>query len=117
MKIKTLLVASLCAAVFAAVACASSPKHPCGNGEPIEFPITDAVEVASAEKKCSELGVKEGDGCAEQDAKCVLVPSKEGQWQGRTVKVIFNTDPGPPGASNVAFDEAVWGAPRIYAKR
>jgi hypothetical protein len=38
-------------------------------------------------------------------------------YAGRTVKVIFNTDPGPPGATSVDFDEAVWGAPRIYVKR
>jgi hypothetical protein len=39
------------------------------------------------------------------------------QFAGRTVKVIFNTDPGAPGSRSVDFDEAVWGAPRIYVKR
>lgn len=38
-------------------------------------------------------------------------------YEGRVVKVIFNTDPGPPGDANVEFDEPVWGEPRIYSKR
>jgi hypothetical protein len=38
-------------------------------------------------------------------------------YEGRTVKVILNTDPGPPGHSNVAHDESVWGEPKIYSQR
>ena len=39
-------------------------------------------------------------------------------YEGRQVSVIFNTDPGPPGASSdTNNDLAVWGEPRIYSKR
>ena len=39
-------------------------------------------------------------------------------YEGRQVEVIFNTDPGPPGAtSSRDNDLAVWGEPRIYSKR
>jgi hypothetical protein len=38
-------------------------------------------------------------------------------YAGRTVKVIFNTDPGPPGTGHTDFDEAVWGEPRIMVKK
>jgi hypothetical protein len=73
------------------------------------------------------IGVSEGRTYDEL-LRQVVVPSRgDTRWftarldlsaySGRTVKVIFNTDPGPPGASNVDFDEAVWGAPRIYVKR
>lgn len=38
-------------------------------------------------------------------------------YEGRQVSVIFNTDPGPPGASNDSNNDlAVWGEPRIYSK-
>jgi hypothetical protein len=39
------------------------------------------------------------------------------QYEGREVSVIFNTDPGPPGDANTAFDWSVWGAPRVYSSR
>jgi hypothetical protein len=39
-------------------------------------------------------------------------------YEGRQVTVIFNTDPGPPGAASDANNDlAVWGEPRIYSKR
>ena len=38
-------------------------------------------------------------------------------YEGRTVKVILNTDPGPPGTGDRTNDEAVWAAPRIYSQR
>jgi len=39
-------------------------------------------------------------------------------YEGRQVSVIFNTDPGPPGASSDSNNDlAVWGEPRIYSKR
>ena len=39
-------------------------------------------------------------------------------YEGRQVSVIFNTDPGPPGASSDSTNDlAVWGEPRIYSKR
>ena len=38
-------------------------------------------------------------------------------YEGRQVKVIFNTDPGPPEGRDGANDLAVWGEPRIYSKR
>lgn len=34
-------------------------------------------------------------------------------YAGRTVKIIFNTDPGPDGGWNTTYDWAVWGEPRI----
>jgi hypothetical protein len=37
-------------------------------------------------------------------------------YEGRQVKVVMNTDPGPPGDGNTENDWAVWGAPRIYSK-
>lgn len=38
-------------------------------------------------------------------------------YEGRQVKVIFNTDPGPPEGRDGANDLAVWAEPRIYSKR
>jgi hypothetical protein len=38
-------------------------------------------------------------------------------YEGRQVKVIMNTDPGPPGDGNSENDWAVWGAPQIYSKK
>lgn len=38
-------------------------------------------------------------------------------YEGRTVKLIFNTDPGPPGDADTTNDEAVWGAPRVFSQR
>jgi hypothetical protein len=35
-------------------------------------------------------------------------------WAGRTVDVIFNTDPGP--GDNAVHDAAIWGAPRIVTR-
>jgi hypothetical protein len=73
------------------------------------------------------IGVSEGRTYDELLRQLVVPSRGDTRWftarldlsayEGRTVKVIFNTDPGPPGARDVEFDEAVWGAPRIYAKR
>lgn len=38
-------------------------------------------------------------------------------YEGRQVKLIFNTDPGPPGGTDRANDLAVWAEPRLYSKR
>jgi hypothetical protein len=38
-------------------------------------------------------------------------------YEGREVKVILNTDPGPNGGRNSTNDLAVWGEPRIFSKR
>lgn len=38
-------------------------------------------------------------------------------YEGRTVKLILNTDPGPPGTGDATNDLAVWGAPRVYTRR
>ena len=37
-------------------------------------------------------------------------------YQGHTVKLIFNTDPGPPGSTNAEHDEAVWCESRIVSR-
>lgn len=36
-------------------------------------------------------------------------------YEGRTMKIILNTDPGLPGGDDTQNDEAVWGEPRIYS--
>ena len=38
-------------------------------------------------------------------------------YEGRQVKLIFNTDPGPTGKATTQNDLAVWGEPRVYSKR
>jgi hypothetical protein len=38
-------------------------------------------------------------------------------YEGRSVHVIFNTDPGPPGGWNTVHDFACWGEPHIYSAR
>jgi len=38
-------------------------------------------------------------------------------YEGRQIKLILNTDPGPPEGSDTANDLAVWAEPRIYSKR
>jgi hypothetical protein len=38
-------------------------------------------------------------------------------YEGRQIKLILNTDPGPPEGRDVANDLAVWAEPRIYSKR
>ena len=38
-------------------------------------------------------------------------------YEGRQVKLILNTDPGPPGSLDTANDLAVWAEPRVYTKR
>ena len=38
-------------------------------------------------------------------------------YAGRRVQVIFNTDPGPPGDGNTAYDFSVWGEPRIVGTK
>jgi hypothetical protein len=38
-------------------------------------------------------------------------------YEGREVKLIFNTDPGPPEGRDTANDLAVWADPRVYSKR
>jgi hypothetical protein len=38
-------------------------------------------------------------------------------YEGRQVKLILNTDPGPPEGHDKTNDEAVWAEPRVYTKR
>ena len=38
-------------------------------------------------------------------------------YEGRQVKLIFNTDPGPPGDGNTENDFSVWAEPRLYSRR
>lgn len=38
-------------------------------------------------------------------------------YEGREIKLILNTDPGPPGTGDVTNDLAVWGEPRVYTRR
>lgn len=38
-------------------------------------------------------------------------------YEGRQVKLILNTDPGPPEGRDANNDLAVWAEPRIYSKR
>ena len=38
-------------------------------------------------------------------------------YQGRQVKLILNTDPGPNGGGDSQNDLAVWGEPRVYSKQ
>jgi hypothetical protein len=38
-------------------------------------------------------------------------------YEGRQVKLIFNTDPGPESKGTVENDLAVWGEPHLYSKR
>ena len=37
-------------------------------------------------------------------------------FEGQTIELIFNTDPGPPGGGNFQSDLAVWGEPRIVTR-
>jgi hypothetical protein len=38
-------------------------------------------------------------------------------YEGRQVKLIFNTDPGPKGGGDSKNDLAVWGEPHLYSKQ
>ena len=38
-------------------------------------------------------------------------------YEGRQVKLVLNTDPGPPEGSDNANDLAVWAEPHVYSKR
>lgn len=38
-------------------------------------------------------------------------------YEGRQIKLILNTDPGPPEGRDAANDLAVWAEPRLYSKR
>ena len=73
------------------------------------------------------IGVSEGRTYEELLRQYVNPKRGDRQWftarldlsayEGRTVKVILNTDPGPPGDSDTSNDEAVWGAPRVFSQR
>jgi hypothetical protein len=73
------------------------------------------------------IGVSEGRTYEELLRQYVNPKRGDRQWftarldlsayEGRTVKVILNTDPGPPGDSDATNDEAVWGAPRVFSQR
>jgi hypothetical protein len=73
------------------------------------------------------IGVSEGRTYEELLRQYVNPKRGDRQWftarldlsayEGRTVKVIFNTDPGPPGDGDTTNDEAVWGAPRVFSQR
>jgi hypothetical protein len=38
-------------------------------------------------------------------------------YEGREVRIILNTDPGPPNDSDAQNDFAVWGEPHLYSRR
>ncbi len=38
-------------------------------------------------------------------------------YEGREVRIILNTDPGPKGGGDARNDFAVWGEPHIYSRR
>ena len=38
-------------------------------------------------------------------------------YEGREVRIILNTDPGPKGGGDAQNDFAVWGEPHIYSRR
>jgi hypothetical protein len=38
-------------------------------------------------------------------------------YDGQTVELILNTDPGPPRTGDAENDLAVWAAPRVYSRR
>lgn len=38
-------------------------------------------------------------------------------YEGREIKLILNTDPGPPDTGDAVNDFAVWGEPRVYTRR
>jgi hypothetical protein len=38
-------------------------------------------------------------------------------YEGRQVKIIFNTDPSPRGGGDAQNDFAVWGEPHVYSRR
>jgi hypothetical protein len=73
------------------------------------------------------IGVSEGRTYEELLRQYVNPKRGDRQWftarldlsayEGRTVKVILNTDPGPPGDADTTNDEAVWGAPRVFSQR
>ena len=71
------------------------------------------------------VGVSEGRSTTSCCVKCpasgrrsALVPraTRSVGYQGHTVKLIFNTDPGPPGSTNADHDEAVWCESRIVSR-
>lgn len=73
------------------------------------------------------VGVSDGDRYEELLRQYVNPKRGDRRWfsarldlsayEGRTVKLIMNTDPGPPGTGNATNDLAVWGDPRVYSRR
>jgi hypothetical protein len=53
-------------------------SDPCGSGDPVGCGFKDPVEVPDAKyKKCSDLGIKEGDACTKTSEPCVLTPARK----------------------------------------
>lgn len=51
--------------------------NPCGSGDPVDCQFTNPVEVPDpSTKKCSELGIVEGQACTTENTRCVLVPAR-----------------------------------------
>ncbi len=75
------------------------------------------------------IGISDGRVYDELLRRVVMPTANQSdrQWQvasldlsayaGKRVQVIFNTDPGPPGDANTAYDFSVWGEPRIVGKK
>jgi hypothetical protein len=73
------------------------------------------------------VGVSEGDTYEELLNQYVNPKRGDRRWfsarldlsayEGRTIKLILNTDPGPPGTGDGENDLAVWAEPRVYSRR
>ncbi|HEX7085071.1 MAG TPA: hypothetical protein VF198_01805 [Vicinamibacterales bacterium] len=100
---------------------------PAGGWMEVAFALTpDAWENAEgADGVQFRIGVSDGR-IYDELLRQVVDPARDRRWftarldlaayEGRTVDVIFNTDPGPPGSTNTRNDRAVWGEPRIYTR-
>lgn len=81
------------------------------NGAQFRIGISDGVEY-------TELLRQVVDPTSNQsDRRWQSVTLDLGRYAGRQVQVIFNTDPGPPGDGNTAYDFSVWGEPRIVGRK
>ncbi len=104
---------------------------------PVSVPAGGWMEVAFALAPEAWESAEEADGVQfrigvsdgriyDELLRQVVDPARDRRWftarldltayEGRTVDVVFNTDPGPPGSTNTLNDRAVWGEPRIYSR-
>lgn len=104
---------------------------------PVAVPADGWMEVAFALAPEAWEGAEAADGVQfrigvsdgrlyDELLRQLVDPSRDRRWftarldlsayEGRTVDVVFNTDPGPPGSTNTLNDRAVWGEPRIHSR-